>query len=137
MFPVLALFVHNLGQVPLREIFWPLGIALLGTAVVWALFLLLTRKPRKASIAASAIVMAFFSYGHLVDLLPSGLRLLAAPICVLGLAALLIAVLKTHHALLDSTSILNVMSVALVVAPLWNLGASLWSAPTVPQSVPG
>jgi hypothetical protein len=130
-FPILALFVHNMGQVPLWEMLWPLGLALLGTFAVWALFLLLTRKPRKAAIAASAIVVAFFSYGHLVDLLPPALRLLVAPVCVLGLVALLIAVLKTRHALLDATAILNLMSVALVVAPLWAIGASLWNAPRV------
>ena len=129
-FPVLALFVHNLGQVPLQQMLPPLGLALLGVFVVWALFLLLTRQARKAAIAASAIVLTFFSYGHLVNVLPPALRLLAAPICLLGVAALLVAVLKTRRPLLDATAILNLMAVALIATPLWTIGASLRNAPS-------
>jgi hypothetical protein len=127
-FPLLALYVQNIGRIPIGQIYRPLGLALLGTLAVWALSLLLTRHTRKAAIAASAVVLVFFTYGHLLNLLPPPLRGLAAPGCVAGLAVLLFALLKTRRPLLDATAVLNLASVVLVAPSFWAIGASLWSA---------
>ena len=129
IFPILSLFAHNLGQVPFGELTRPLGVDLLATCVIWGLFLLGTRNIRKAAIATAALVLAFFSYEHIVHVLPSFLQALVAPVCILGLTLVLVAVLKTRSSLREATAILNVMSVALIAPSVWAIGASLGHTP--------
>src|SRR5437764_9610467 len=81
-FPILSLYSHNVAEVALQEIWRPLGLSLAGSLAVWALFALLTRRLRTAAIAASALSLLFFSYGHLASLLPDNLRNAAAPLSV-------------------------------------------------------
>ncbi len=72
----------------------------------------------------AGVVLAFFSYRHINDVLPNFLHPLVAPVCVIGLTLLLIAALRTRSALREATAILNVMSIALIAPSLWTIGAN-------------
>ena len=138
-FPLLALYVHNMHQIPIQDLAQPLGIALLGTLCVWALFLLLTRHLRKAALAASAVDVVFFSYGHFRNFLPESLHWLITPVCALALLGLLFFILKTRSPLLDATVVLNLAALVLVAPSGWEISANLWhtshSAGTLSQKV--
>ncbi len=124
-FPVLNLYSHNIGEVSLKELWQPLGFALLGTGVAWAFFALLTRHVRKAAIAAAVASLIFFSYGHIANLLPRDQRSLAAPLCIAGLVILLFLLFRNRGTLGSATSILNVAAVGLLLPSLLTMGSRL------------
>jgi hypothetical protein len=130
-FPLLALYAKNAGEVPLQQLIRPLGLALAGTLGVWALFLLVMRNVRKAALTASAVVALFFSYGHILNLLPPPLRGWVLPVCAAGLVALLAALLKSQKPLFDATKVLNAASVVLVAPSVWTVATGIYSAPHV------
>jgi hypothetical protein len=120
-FPLLALYAQNVGQIPFHEVLRPLGMALLGTMAVWLLFLLFTRHVRKAALAASVVVLLFFSYGHIIDLLPQGLQHLVMPASGLALIALLFIILRVRKPLYDVTAVLNLVAVVLLIPSCWTI----------------
>jgi hypothetical protein len=128
VFPILALYAHNIDQVPFVQILRPLGLALAATLAVWAVLTLLTRNVRKAAAAASIIALPYFSYGHILALTPAPVRWLVLPLCIAGAAALLFAVLKTRQPLLDATAVLNAASVVLLAPSCWTIGVGFWQA---------
>lgn len=67
MFPVLFLYVTNLGSYPMdvRDVFLPLVINLIGAGIVYALFGLILRRPHRAAIVTSLFIVLFFSFGRL------------------------------------------------------------------------
>lgn len=134
LFPLLALYAQNLGQASPVQLVRPLALALLGTLAVWGLFLLLTRHLRKAALAASAVVLVFFSYGHILNLTPLSLRGAVAPVCLLSLALLLFAVFRTRRPLLDATSVLNLAAVVLLLPSCYTIGTVLWETRAKPSS---
>jgi hypothetical protein len=129
-FPILGLYAHNIDEVPLREIWRPLGFALLGTMAVWILFSLLTRHIRKAALAATAVVLVFFSYGHVSSLLPYEMRDATGPLCLAGLSVLLFVLCRSRRRLVDATVVLNLASVALLVPSCLVIGPKLIARPS-------
>lgn len=127
-FPILALYAHNVGQLTPGEIARPLGMALLGACVLWATIALVARHVRKAAVAASAFVLVFFSYGHVMNVLPTSLRGLVVPGCALGLVAVLIALYRSRGRLAHATVVFNLASVVLLAPSCWAIGAELFNA---------
>ena len=62
---VLFTFAHNSAEVPLTNLWLPLALILLGTALVHWILLLLTRDRHGASLIATLLLPLFFSYGAL------------------------------------------------------------------------
>jgi len=125
IFPLLALFAQNVEKIPFQQIFWPLTMALLGTVVGWLFFLLVTRQVRKAALAASVVVLLFFSYGHIVSLLPKGLQWLVIPAFATGLAGLLFFIWRTRQPLYDTTSVLNLAAFVLLAPSSWTIATHI------------
>ncbi len=69
LFPALSLYVHNIGQVPLRQLIAPLSIILLLTLIGFILLRIIFRNSLKTAPYYSAFILLFFSYGHLYDFL--------------------------------------------------------------------
>lgn len=124
-FPLLAYFSHNIGKIPMQQIFRPLATMLVGTIAGVFFFTLLTRNVRKAALAASVVVLLFFSYGHIVLLLPERLHSVVLPVCLLGLAASLFALAKTRQPLHDATAVLNLVAFVLLAPSLWTIATQL------------
>jgi len=69
VFPILALYSHNMAELSISEIWAPLGLAF-GLALVLLLLLsLVLRDARKAAIIASIFLVLFFSYGYALDVI--------------------------------------------------------------------
>ena len=64
VYPILALWNHNVTFVDFESVFRSLVITLLATGLLWLLFRLLLRDGRKAGLLATIGVLLFFSYDH-------------------------------------------------------------------------
>ncbi len=129
-YPVLFLYAHNIRSTTLGDALSSLALAL-GLALVLCVALgLVLRRAEKAAICASMLLVLFFSYGHVHNIIDGiVLRgadlsrpryLLAAWAMLFTLGALI--VLRTRRSLHTVTSFLNVVAVALVVMSMWNIG---------------
>ena len=63
-YAVLFLYAQNLTEVLLVDIGAPLARAVLGAAAALLVLALLYRSPERGAIVASALVVAFFAFGH-------------------------------------------------------------------------
>src|SRR5512137_1211067 len=68
-YPVLALLDHNIAQVRYTAGIRPLVISVTAASVLFLLFRLLYRDWHRAAFAATAILVLFYTYGHVLDLL--------------------------------------------------------------------
>jgi hypothetical protein len=125
MFPFLAFYAQNFGKAPFQEIYRPTAMALLDTGIVWLVFKLITRQARKAALIASLLAIPFFSYGHLIKLVPPALQSLFLPIALVALVALLVVVLRARQPLYDTTSALNLTSFVLLLPSCWTIAVGL------------
>ena len=124
-FPILSLYAHNKDEVPLQNIWRPLVFALLGVLIVWAPITLLTRHIRKAACAASALILVFFSYGHIANLLTERLRDFTAPLCLVGILTLFLVLYRSRGNLVSATGVVNAAAVALLLPSCMIIGMSL------------
>jgi hypothetical protein len=71
VYPLLALWNHNVTFVDFESVFRSLVVTLLATFLMWLVFRLLLRDGRKAGLLATIGVLLFFSYGHVFLFLKS------------------------------------------------------------------
>jgi hypothetical protein len=126
-YPLLALYRANQSTFPINQIWRPLGGAVLAALAAWAVFGVITRNIRKAAIAASIVTLAFFSYGHLYNLVLPVFRAALLPTMLVATILLLFLVLRSKRPLMDATSVLNFASVVLIAPTVWAVGTGLWN----------
>lgn len=68
-FPVLFLWARNAGEVLTEEALPVLGVALAGGGVLFVLLWLVLRNGQRAALMASGLLLLFFSYGHVREVL--------------------------------------------------------------------
>ena len=149
VFPVLAVYSHNMRELSFSEVFVPfaiaLGLALLLLLIIW----LILRDPVKAGVLATIFLILFFSFGHVMNWVRSwgidnfylGGVLVGTDQRYLILIWLIISgisaykVLKTKRNLLNTTKVLNVISVSTVLVSSLNIAAYEFTRPdTSPES---
>ena len=135
IFPVLALYAHNMGELYLSSIWIPLGLAF-GLAILlfilsWAIF----RNALKAGLVAAVLIIIFFADGHISKVLvgwgfPNVAKYL--PI-VWGICFIVIVyfVARTRRRLQNVTVILNVIGVGLIVVTSINIIVNEVTSPSV------
>jgi len=137
LFPVLNLLAQNISQVTPITLVRPLVISVIFSVVIWLLAVLLLRNWQKSALLAFSFQFAFFTFGHLSDLLPgkSGLILLSTEhLYYLGLVelglivALGIWLFRTRRRLHILTSYLVAVSTCLVIFPLARIGQFYWTS---------
>ena len=97
-FPLLSLFAQNQSELELSVLWWPLALCAAAAAVLYGVFLLITRNAAKASALASLVVLAFFYFGPIADKLGIGDWWFLA-LWVTALVAAVVAILKTKQEL--------------------------------------
>jgi hypothetical protein len=120
-YPVLFLFAENIAEVQLRDVIPPLGRGLIVAALVLLVAGLLLRDLRRGALVSGALLLAWYGYGHVAELLAT----LAPPreLLLLGwglflLVALLAALFLRERALARLTSALDVVVSILVLLAL-------------------
>jgi hypothetical protein len=125
LYPVLALYAHNVDELSPAHLLGPLAAVLGGTLLWWGLNALLWRDADKAALVGAGGVLWFFSFGHAVTalrpLLPGGggdERLLLWGWGGLAVAGL-VGVARCRRPLAGLTAFLTVMGVAVLLLPGW------------------
>lgn len=68
-YPVLFLFAENVAEVQLRDVIPPLGRGLILAALLLLVAGLLLRDLRRGALVSGALLVAWFGYGHMAELL--------------------------------------------------------------------
>jgi hypothetical protein len=142
IFPVLSLYVSNMGDLPsFREAIWTVIVVLLFTAFVWLLVNHFLHSPHKSGFLVSCLSLLFFSFGYVglfvaaatlvvADSLSlgrtawpvtsmHGLFLLFGVWCILA-GAVFYLVKRSRATFQTSTLFLNAMAAVLIVSILVN-----------------
>jgi len=131
-YPILAYFVHNLNELKLGVIFWPLLISLGITLFLWLMANLFFRNFKASAVLISLGLIFFFSYGYVFNLFQ---KITAQPLSViqeriffiawLGLfilmAYLVFKKIKIKKKRDQLTQFLNITALALVFISLFQI----------------
>lgn len=115
---ILFLFAENLSEVTLGEVLPPLGRALIAVATALLLAGVLLRDLRRGAIVASGLVVGWYGYGHVADLVaPWGLSrdVILAGWAIFLVLALVAAILLSGRWIGRLTSAFDVLGGVLVV----------------------
>ena len=127
-FPILFLYVYNISEVSVSQIWLPLVISVAATLVLWAVLSLILRSLSKAGLATAIFLVFFFSYGRLYDglnylgvFVPKHAHLLPGMLFVWGYCVYFIGRAKRDFRI--TTKMLNITAVALIAINLFNIGS--------------
>jgi len=130
IFPVLFLFAYNIDEVFVGHIWLSLLIVIVAVLVLFLLLKLIVKSYRKGGIIASCLLLLFFSYRHIRDLLPSleigkfnimsGYFVGFSWIILFSVVAFL--VIRSRRNFLILTKFLNVAAISLIIISLINIG---------------
>jgi Sulfatase len=129
-FPVLYLYAHNVREgVSTGDVVRAVAIVVAGTAALFGLAMVFIRDWRRAGLAVSALVLLFFSYGHVYDAL-RGTRVAGVVVgrhkvlgslwILLGIVLVALA-LRARKRLVEATTILNVVAAGLVLINVFSV----------------
>ena len=131
VFPILFLFAHNIDEVPATDLFLPLIVAVVATLILLLIPRLITKNYNKIAIIISTILILFFSYGHVRDLIYSYFLRLGGEtrinillLLLWGLIFITVTymVIKSRKDFSIFTRFLNVAAITLVAISLINIG---------------
>lgn len=139
IFPILALYAHNIDKVYPSLLVRPAVVVLVTTVVLFLLFRVILKNWRKAALVSSTFLILFFFYGHaaskplvIVGNITESQTVVAALFGVLfGVSTLLIVTSKSD--LRVPVYIFRVIGIVLVVSSLGSIGLYELSAPEVIQ----
>ncbi|MCK4606625.1 MAG: sulfatase-like hydrolase/transferase [candidate division Zixibacteria bacterium] len=136
LFPILFLYTQNAGELELSETILPVALMALCVTILTLLFRLALRNAHAAGIMVTVLLLWFFSFGHLVKLLPDfdiALGLLAAGpdllLLVVGggcLLAVYCYLRLTRQSLSGVSSVLNVIGLLLIAGQVVQ-GGYVWA----------
>ena len=119
-YAVLFLYSVNLSLVLPVDAAVPLARAVIGAAIAWLVASLLFRDIRRGAVVATALVVAFFGYGHVAGLIEGlqvgdAVQLVAWAVLVIGAV---VYAARARGSLPRTTGALNVIAGVLVVITL-------------------
>ncbi len=132
-YPVLFLFSENLAEVALGETFQPILRAMAVAGAIALVAGLLLRDIRRGALIASAVVVVWFTYGHIADLVaPMGVtrdvQLVLSAVFVL--VFVVGAIFLRPGGIARLTTAVNVVALVLVAMTFVNIVPYEWSRST-------
>ena len=151
LFPILFVFSHNIGQIPPKQLVFPIVVTILITLILWSALFFLVKNRIKAGLILCVFLIMFFSYLHINTLIDAPIskllnilidleKALKSPninivilyrvltdwvIFIIWVAALLLftyLILRSHRSLFGLNTFLNATSVALILISAGNIG---------------
>ncbi len=116
IYPILTLYAYNIGQLPFRQILVPSSIVLGATVLLFLILNLIIKNIPKSALILSAIILLFFSYGHVNDFI----RFTSLLAFIIGAYYLL----RSRYDISKITQIANIFSIGLVVVAFANITIS-------------
>jgi hypothetical protein len=129
IYPVLALYAHNVNEIQVSNLWRPLFLSLGGVLVLFLLFRLIFKNWQRAALLTTILVVMFFAYGHVYSSLktvpfaaPFTRHRLLLPVwgLLIGFGLWLTARKSTHPE--KAAPILNIVGVVAFVFPLIQMG---------------
>jgi hypothetical protein len=129
LYPVLALLAHNVGQVRPNEAVRALVVSFVGTIACLLIMRLFLKDWRKAALGCTLLVILFFSYGHIYEIVRQlqslgpviGRHRYLFPLW-LGIFGLgMWWIVKRIHDVNSITLALNVASIATLILPIYQI----------------
>lgn len=117
IYPILSLYAHNIEQLPLNQVWTSTGIVLAATLILFLLLRLVLRNFTKSALVTSAMVMMFFTFGHVSDFT----RFMVLLLFIIGG----IYLIRTRRDFSRLTQIVNWISVCLIIVTLAGVGMAL------------
>ena len=129
IYPILALLATNIVEVEIKIVTRPLLISLAGTVIVLLIVRLVLKDWRKAALVTTLLLVLFFSYGHLYQLLRSipsvgmdiGRHRYLIVVYLTVFAIGLWLILKKMGDISKITQALNSMGIVLLIFPLFRI----------------
>jgi hypothetical protein len=130
-YPLIALLAFNIDQVEASAVIRPIIVVLILTSLLYLLFWLIFKNWHMAGLGTSLILVLFFSYGHVYNLLRDQtvggfvpgrhryLILVGGLVLVGGLYVIWANIKKPERA----TPVLNVVTAAMLILPVYNIAA--------------
>jgi hypothetical protein len=143
VYPVIALLAINIHEVSISVVWRPLAVVLVASIVLLIIIRLLLREWHKAALVTSFGLVLFFTYGRLYDLLKTTSlietgfirhRYLAILFLALWIAGIWV-ILKHIRDVKSVTGILNLVSLVLVILPVFQTGSYLFKTASDAQAV--
>ncbi len=133
LFPALSLAGNNISQMELIDLFRPLVFSLIFALLVFLVITLLIRNTQLAGLISLLILVLFFTYGHVFNLLYPvrifGFRLARNSILLIlyGLIFLAgtFAIFKNKSGLTRFVPALNMLAILLLVFPIFQISRFL------------
>ena len=127
----LALLAFNVDQVEAYAVIRPIILVIIFSLLVFLLFWLIFKNWHKAGLGTTLILILFFSYGHIYNLLrdqviagfePGRHRVLifAAGVILVGGLYLIWKIIRNPE---KATPVLNVIAVAMLILPLYQIAS--------------
>ena len=130
VYPIFAFLSINIREVPVNTAFRPLGISILGGVIIFFLLRLLFRDWSKAAFLCLLILIVFYSYGHIYQLLKniliSGVNLGRHRILVPFFFCLFIVAFKLSSRIRTYRNInifLNIFAIYLFFIPVFKISS--------------
>jgi len=129
LYPVLFLMSTNLGEIPFGQSWRAIFVVFLASLVLWALLKLVTKDKHKSALLSTLLLISFFSYGHLYNFLRQanvfggflGRHRYLLPLVIIIILASTIWIVKKGHNLHATSRTFNLMGVALIILPLFQI----------------
>ena len=129
LFPILAIYSQNIGRVELQDLVLPIALLLIFSAGSYYLLKIILKNPFKAALIVTIILICLFSYGHVYYLLNDvsingfdiGRNMVLIPVFGLMLSISIFFAIKEKRVFDNTTSILNIVSIVLVIMAFSNL----------------
>lgn len=122
IYPVLFMLSHNISELSVRIVRFPLFITLLFFSLTWISLYFVLKNKHKRGLVISLFFLLFFSYGHIINFLFRGKDSILFLLLYLSLLAVLIyLIIKTKKDLINFSKILNYISIFLVVFSVFNI----------------
>ena len=133
IFPILIIYSQNIGRVEIEELFLPVIIIVGLTIGLYYFLKSILKNENKSAIIVTLILIMLFSYGHIYYLLNDvtidgfdiGRNRYLIPAFGLLLGIGIFFTIKIKTALDNATTILNVISVTLILVAAGNIGLVL------------
>jgi len=133
LYPSIALFSVNLGQVGIEKLVFPLAVSVCVGAVVWSVSYLVVKDNGKTALLASIILVSFFSYGHFYGLVEGyslggvllGRHRFLAVIWVIVSIIILLWILRIRTLPVSLHKILTIFAIAVLTMPVFQITTSL------------
>jgi len=133
IFPTLIIYSQNIGRVEIEELILPVIIIVGPTIGLYYFLKSILKNENKSAIIVTLILIMLFSYGHIyyllngvmIDEFDIGKNRYLIPAFVLLLGIGIFFTIKIKTVLDNATTILNVISVVLILVAIGNIGLVL------------